>query len=409
MIDQADPSAGVTIPASRREFLATAARGACLLCAAEGIFAAVSRGGTSFPGARNAFAQDPAPPVGSTKAGQASGPFIAEARHWETLPTGEIQCHLCPNECEVKPGERGTCRVRENQNGDYKTLVYGRVASLNVDPIEKKPLFHFLPGKTALSLATAGCNINCQFCQNWQISQSLPEDLEAALVSPERMAALAHNKHIPVIAYTYSEPVISFENMIDTARAARPLGVRSVMISNGYIQAKPMLELCEALDAIKIDFKGFNPTFYRDTCRGELKPVLETLQLVRRKGKWLEIVCLIIPTLNDSPAECKRMCRWIVENLGPDVPVHFTRFHPNYKLENLPPTPTKTLERNREIARKAGIRFPYVGNVPGHKFENTFCPECETMIISRYGFVAKSTLEDGACPHCSTKIPGVWS
>jgi pyruvate formate lyase activating enzyme len=170
-----------------------------------------------------------------------------------------------------------------------------------------------------------------------------------------------------------------------------------------------MLELCDTLDAVKIDLKGFNPTFYRDTCRAELEPILETLQTVRRAGKWLEIVVLIIPTLNDSPGECRRMCEWIVQNLGPDVPVHFSRFHPNYKLQNLPPTPTRTLERNREIARKAGVRFAYVGNVPGHEFENTFCPDCGAKIISRYGFVAKSRLKNGACPDCAHPIPGIWA
>lgn len=391
--------------ASRRDFLRRVACGAC----AYGLL----RGLDWIPGfASEAAAQDAAPPLEATQspAPDEASRFIAPARHWEKGDNDEVTCRLCPRLCELEKGQRGDCRVRQNINGELKTLVHGRVVSLHVDPIEKKPMFHFLPASSALSLATAGCNFRCRFCQNWQISQNRPEDVEAVYLAPAKVAAMAAEKKIAGIAYTYSEPVVFYEFMLDTAREARKRGVRNVMISNGSIRPEPMRELCEVLDGIKVDFKAYQRKFYSDVCRGELQPVLDTMKLVRSLGKWLEIVVLIIPTLNDSAAECKEMCQWIHGELGPDVPLHFSRFTPNYKMRNLPATPMKTLERNCDIAQECGIRYIYLGNAPGHRRESTWCPGCGEQVIERYGFVARSRLKPGGkCPRCEYPIPGVWA
>ena len=333
-----------------------------------------------------------------------------EAMFWEKLPENQVKCGLCPRECQVSDVERGYCGVRENQGGQYQTLVYGALCSANVDPIEKKPLFHYLPGTTAFSIATAGCNIECQFCQNWQISQFRPEQVPSTPVTPERLVAACKARSSPTIAYTYSEPVIFYEYMHDTAALARRHGVGSVMISNGYIQEKPLRQLCQHLTAVKIDFKAFTEKFYRETCAGELKPVLDTLKLLKQIGIWFEMVILVIPTLNDSPDEIRRMSEWVVEHLGPDVPMHFTRFHPTYRITNLPATPVSTLEQSRQIALEAGVHYVYAGNVQMHPGENTYCHGCKAELIRRVGFrIAYNRIKDGHCPKCGTAIPGVWS
>jgi len=335
---------------------------------------------------------------------------LVEARHYKKLDEQKIECGLCPQQCRVANLERGTCGVRENRDGTYYTLVYGRVCSVHPDPIEKKPLFHFLPGTTAFSIATAGCNMECIFCQNWQISQFRPEQVNAQHIPPELCATLAKRANCASIAYTYSEPVIFYEYMYDCAVEGHKHDVRSVMISNGYIQREPMAELCPVLDAVKIDLKSFTEKFYRESCHGELKPVLDTLMLLKEKKMWLELVVLVVPTLNDSRAEFEDMCQWVVKELGPDVPVHFTQFHPTYKLRNLPRTPVKTLETARKIAMDAGIHFAYAGNVPGHPGENTYCPKCNTLLIRRLGYVVlEMNIVNGKCPSCSTPIPGVWA
>ncbi len=335
---------------------------------------------------------------------------LVEARQYKKLDEMKVECVLCPRACIVADMERGYCGVRENRGGTYYTLVHSRTCSVHVDAIEKKPLFHFLPGTKAFSIATAGCNIECLFCQNWQISQFRPEQIDSRRITPDQIPDLAGRTRSAPFAYTYSEPVVFFEYMYDCAVEGRKRGVRSVMISNGYIQRDPMIELCGVLDAVKIDFKAFTDKFYRKSCHGELKPVLDTLVLLKEKKMWFELVVLVVPTLNDSPGEFESMCKWIVNELGPDVPIHFTRFHPNYKLRNLPRTPVKTLETARSIALDAGIRFAYAGNVPGHPGENTYCPKCNTMLIQRTGYVIrKMNVTAGKCPSCSTSIPGVWS
>ncbi len=357
----------------------------------------------------HASAQDVAGP------GTLSGPKLkGVARHaavfWEKQDANRVKCVLCPRECQVADVERGYCGVRENRGGAYQTLVYGALCSTNIDPIEKKPLFHYIPGTPAFSIATAGCNIECKFCQNWQISQFRPEQVDSVLVTPDRLVAACKSRRCPTIAYTYSEPVIFYEYMHDTAAHARMHGVGSVMISNGYIQEEPLRRLCRYLTGIKIDFKAFSEKFYADTCAGELKPVLATLETLKDIGIWFELVVLIIPTLNDSPDETRQMCKWVHEHLGPDVPMHFTRFHPTYRIKNLPRTPVPTLERCRQIALDAGIHYVYAGNVPNHPGENTYCHNCRHELIRRVGFrVVANRLRDGKCPKCDTAIPGVWS
>ncbi len=333
-----------------------------------------------------------------------------EALFWEKLADNKVKCVLCPRECEVADVERGYCGVRENHGGAYQTLVYGALCSANIDPIEKKPLFHYLPGTPAFSIATAGCNIECKFCQNWQISQFRPEQVDSSLIPPDRLVAVCQARNCPTIAYTYSEPVIFYEYMHDSAARARQQGVGSVMISNGYIQEKPLRQLCRHLTGVKIDFKAYAEKFYVEQCAGKLKPVLQTLEVLRDIGIWFELVILIIPTLNDSPEEIEGMSRWVVEHLGPDVPMHFTRFHPTYRIKNLPRTPVSTLERCRRIAMDAGVHYVYAGNVAMHPGENTYCHGCQNELIRRVGFrVAANHLKDGKCPKCNTAIPGVWS
>ena len=331
------------------------------------------------------------------------------ALHWKALDGGSVQCGLCPRGCVVSDGGRGACGVRENRGGAYYTLVHSRPCSLNVDPIEKKPFFHFRPGTTAFSLATAGCNLHCRFCQNWEISQARPEDLESAHVPPEEIVRRAVDSGARSIAFTYNEPTVFYEYVRDVCIAARGTGLGRVVVSNGFIAEEPLRQLLPELDAIKIDFKSFAESFYSDVCSAHLRPVLDTLTRIREAGTWLEMVMLTIPTLNDDPSVVSAMCRWIVQKLGPDVPVHFTRFHPMYKLMDLPPTPVETLHRSRKIALDAGIRYAYSGNVPGDPSENTTCPKCGATLVHRAGYViVENRISNGACPACGTRIPGVW-
>ncbi|MCF7884938.1 MAG: AmmeMemoRadiSam system radical SAM enzyme [Candidatus Marinimicrobia bacterium] len=334
-------------------------------------------------------------------------PYIREAKYYNKLNNNIVECLLCPNKCLLREGVRGDCRVRINQNGQLKTLVYGRLCSLNNDPIEKKPLYHFLPGEKAISIATPGCNLRCKFCQNHSISQTRPEDISTKYISSEKLISTANQYNSPIIAYTYSEPTIFYEYMYDTARIESDL--KHVMISAGFIEEKPLKELCQVLDGIKIDLKSFSDKFYRDLVSGRLDPILRTLKTIHESNTWLEIVYLVIPTHNDNMDEIKQMCDWILKNLGPDVPLHFTRFHSSYLMKNLPPTPLKTLNNAYRVAREAGLHYVYIGNVPDHKGANTFCPQCGKELITRRGFlVGGNQLKDGKCPECGTEIAGVW-
>jgi len=324
-------------------------------------------------------------------------------------PEGLVKCVLCAHECAIEVGQRGRCRVRENVDGRLRTLVYGRPASIHVDPIEKKPFYHFLPGASAYSLSTAGCPLRCKFCQNWEISQASPEDFDVSGVSPEQIVLAAEKQQAPVIAFTYNEPTVFFEYMVDIAHEGKPQGLRHVLISCGFMNPEPLDELCQTFDAIKVDLKGFSEEFYHEVCSAELKPVLRTIKAIANSGTHLEIVNLVVPTLNDSETDLTGLCNWVAGEVGPDVPVHFTRFHPDYRLLNLPPTPVSTLERAREIALSYGLHYPYVGNVPGHAGNHTYCPSCGKMIIERMGFSVTSIyLKDGKCEFCQTPIAGVW-
>jgi pyruvate formate lyase activating enzyme len=333
-----------------------------------------------------------------------------EARYYRKHPDREVECLLCPRLCRLGDKERGYCGVRENDGGTYYTLVYGKACSINVDPIEKKPFFHFLPGTAALSIASAGCNVNCKFCQNWEISQVRPEQVRHVDFPPEAVARQAAESGCPSIAYTYTEPVVFFEYMYDAAEAARRRGVRSVVVSGGHINPEPLRDLIQVVDAIKIDLKAFDPAFYRNYVRGELKPVLEAIREIAKSKVWLEIVYLVIPTLNDDTAKVREMSRFIRDEAGPEVPVHFSRFQPMYLVKNLPPTPVSTLERLRAAAIAEGLRFVYLGNVPGHDGESTFCPGCGQVVIRRFGYEVQSNeCQGGKCGSCGRPIPGVWA
>jgi pyruvate formate lyase activating enzyme len=335
--------------------------------------------------------------------------FIVEAQFYEKLPYKKIRCKLCPRECVIDDRERGYCGVRENRAGTYYTLVHSRVCAAHIDPIEKKPFFHFCPGALAFSVATAGCNVNCKFCQNWDISQSRPEQVRSTYLAPKELANLAQQYHCPAIAYTYSEPVVFYEYMRDAADAGHALGIKSVVVTGGFIQQDPLKKLCQGVDAIKVDLKAFSEKYYKEVVNGELKPVLEVLITMRKLGMWSEIVYLVVPTLNDSDAEFRGLAQWIRSNLGLDVPVHFSRFHPEYLLKNLPPTPLETLERAKAIADAEGLHYVYLGNIPGHPAESTYCPKCRRMVIGRIGFtVTEMHLRKGKCEYCQQAIAGVW-
>ncbi len=330
-----------------------------------------------------------------------------EARFYEKLEGGGVECRLCPRHCLVTDLERGYCGVRENRGDTYYTLVYGLPCSVNVDPIEKKPLYHFYPGSEAFSLATAGCNVNCKFCQNWEISQSRPEQTRNIELSPVEIVNVCKRHKATSIAYTYSEPVVFFEYMYDIAALARDNGLKSVVITGGYIEREPLAQLLSVVDAIKVDLKAIREAYYRDVVGGELKPVLDALIQMKAAGVWLEIVYLVVPTLNDSDAELSELARWIKTYLGADTPVHFSRFHPQYLLQDLPPTPVQTLDRAYELARAEGLEYVYLGNVAGHRAESTYCSGCGELLIERRGYrTAVRGLRGSLCAKCGRGIPG---
>jgi pyruvate formate lyase activating enzyme len=333
-----------------------------------------------------------------------------EASWYRKLAEDRVECQLCPRACQVANLERGGCGVRENRNGTYYTLVHSLACSVHLDPIEKKPFFHVLPGREALSFATAGCNVECKFCQNWEISQFRPEQVRAQFLPPDTLAQAARKAGAPLVSATYSEPVVFWEYVRDTALACRRIGVRSAVVTNGFIQDKPLRQVLPLLTAVKVDLKSFRDAFYKDIVRGELKPVLQTIETIKKQGVWLELVVLLVPTLNDSPGEIRDLARWVKGTLGAEVPVHLTRFHPTYRLTNLPPTPVSTLEQSWEIARAEGLQFAYLGNVPGHPGENTHCPGCDKVVIRRVGFqVVENRMRKDRCPDCQRLLPGIWS
>ncbi|MGA1839744.1 MAG: AmmeMemoRadiSam system radical SAM enzyme [bacterium] len=335
---------------------------------------------------------------------------LVEAQYYKKLEGEEIQCLLCPHKCVVSKGDRGECGVRENRNGTYYTLTYGRPCALHVDPVEKKPLFHVMPGSRVYSLATAGCNLNCLFCQNWQISQALPEEVRYENRSPDEIVQMAVDMDCHLIAYTYSEPTIFFEYMLAIAKKAHTKGLINTCHSNGFINPEPLSELLRFMSAANIDLKGFTDEYYLEVCGGRLEPVLKSLKQIKKGGIHLELTNLVVPSKNDKIDDIKKMSKWISNELGPDVPLHFSRFYPRYKLRNIPPTPVETLEEARDVAMREGLKFVYIGNLqPGHKAENTYCPNCKKIVIERRGYVVeKNQLKGGKCPNCNKPISGLW-
>jgi pyruvate formate lyase activating enzyme len=288
--------------------------------------------------------------------------------------------------------------------------VYGRVCAAHIDPVEKKPLFHYLPGSVAFSVATAGCNVNCKFCQNWELSQASPEEAPGEFMPPARVVELARLYNCPTIAFTYTEPIVASEFVMDTADRAHEQGIRTIEISNGYIHKDAIEPVYGRMDAVKIDLKAFSESYYRKVVVGELKPVLDTLVALVKLGKWTEIVYLLVPTMNDSDQELTDLARWIKAHLGRSVPLHFSQFHPDYKMLDLPITSVSSLERAKRIADAEGLQFVYIGNVPGHPAESTYCPHCSRILIHRIAYdIRQMLICDGACPYCRQIIPGIWS
>ncbi len=321
-----------------------------------------------------------------------------------------IKCKLCPKSCQIAPGERGNCRIRYNSGDKLIALTYSRPCSIHIDPIEKKPLFHFYPGSKILSLATAGCNLHCKNCQNWQISQCNPEDIPAYKLTPEEAIDLSKRYDCEMIAYTYTEPLAFYEYTLDTSTLARAHGLKNVLVSAGYLNREPLKKIYSCTDAANIDLKFFNDKLYRQITTGTLKPVLEALVLAREMNVWLEITHLIIPTINDNFSQIEKMCIWIRKNLGADVPLHFSRFKPLYLLQNLPETPYKTLKRAHLIAKENGIKYAYIGNILSCEEESTFCSNCGAILIKRIGYkILEYNIVNESCSFCNTIIPGRWN
>jgi len=337
-------------------------------------------------------------------------PHVREAMFYEKIEDNQVWCQLCPRKCIIPEGTRGFCRVRENRGGKLYSLVYGKPCRISVEPIEKAPFYHFKPGHRRLCIATVSCNLRCKYCQNWQISQVGPDEgITTYFLPPEQLVEKAIQEKVESICFTFNEPIVFYEYVYDTAKIARTKGIKVSIVSAGYIREEPLRELVKVLDAVKIDLKGFTETFYRSVCQGELEPILKTLKVLKEEKKHFEIVNLIVPTLNDKPEEIRKMCLWIKLNLGNDVPLHFTKFTPLYKLTRLPQTPVSKLEEAFNIAKKMGLNYVYIGNVPGHVRNSTFCPKCGKRLIYRKGFqVIENNVQDGRCKFCGQRIPGVW-
>ncbi|MCS7199856.1 MAG: AmmeMemoRadiSam system radical SAM enzyme [Caldimicrobium sp.] len=332
---------------------------------------------------------------------------------YKTLEENKVRCHLCNHYCIIPPGKRGLCGVRQNEEGVLYTLVYGKVIAQHVDPIEKKPLYHFLPGSSSYSIATIGCNFRCSFCQNFEISQYphlYPQDIPGRPLTPKDILKATLQSNSKSISYTYTEPTVFFEFALDCAKLAVKEGLKNVFVSNGYM-TKEAIELIKPyLHGINVDLKAFTEGFYQRFCKAKLKPVLENLRYIKESQIWLEITTLIIPGENDDEEELRNIARFIRDELGPETPWHISRFYPHFKMLHKPYTPIETLQKAYFIGKEEGLYYLYIGNVPGNETENTFCPKCNALVIERYGYaVIKNNLREGLCPQCSFKIDGVWS
>lgn len=337
------------------------------------------------------------------------GRFTREAIYYVETPRG-IQCTVCPNECIVKPGEVTTCHNRTNIGNKLYSIAYGNPCAVHVDPVEKKPFLHFLPQSTAFSIATAGCNFACLDCQNWEISQTSPEKTTNIELMPEAVVANCIRNNCESIAYTYSEPTSFYEYMFETAKLATAQKIKNLLHSNGYMNPEPLRQLIPYLDAANIDLKVFDSNIHLKLTGGKLQPVLDTLLTLQKSKVWLEITNLVVPAWSDNLDIIRQMCKWLNSNGFSRVPLHFSRFSPLYKLTQLPLTPLDTLIRAREIAREEGMKFVYIGNIPGKGYENTYCPECNKLIVERQGFTILSNhIRGGKCEFCQAVVPGVWS
>jgi pyruvate formate lyase activating enzyme len=335
---------------------------------------------------------------------------VREAMFYSRLSHSRVECGLCFRRCILHEGERGECRNRENRGGTLFSLVWGRPSAIQIDPVEKEPQYHLLPGTLILCFGTAGCNFHCMFCQNWHLSQRSIEEMEYFYpLKPEEAVSEAVMRKIPTVSFTYNEPTSFYEYVYDIAQIAKKTGLHVLWHSNGAMNRQPLLELLRYTDAVTVDLKGFTQSFYRKYSQGELGPVLDNLKLIKEQGVWLEIVNLVIPTANDDPSDVRDMCEWICKELGPDVPLHFSRFFPAYRLRKLHPTPVQTLERCYSTAKECGLHYVSLGNVPGHQFNSTFCPECGALLIKRIHFeVIENRIDGGNCPDCGHPIPGIW-
>jgi pyruvate formate lyase activating enzyme len=332
--------------------------------------------------------------------------LIKEGVLFDKLPNNKVKCNVCSHRCVISEGKLGICGTRKNINGIIHTTIYNTVSSEAVDPVEKKPLYHFLPGTLSYSLGTIGCNFRCLHCQNWNISQVALEEAWTKEITPDEAIKRALERGCKSISWTYNEPAIWHEYTYDSAVLAKKAGLKTIYVTNGYITPEALRRIAPYLDAFRVDIKSFSDDFYRKICGARLAPVLESTKLAKELGMHVEVITLIIPTKNDSPEEIAQIVRWVRENLGADTPMHFTRFYPIYKMEELTPTPTETLEMAHDIAKKEGMRFVYTGNVPGHKYENTYCPKCNALLIDRTGFrVSAIKIKDGKCPECGEGVP----
>ena len=328
--------------------------------------------------------------------------------YYNKLKDNFVQCVLCPHRCTIKENAVGICGVRKNVQGKLFSLVYSKSVSSHIDPVEKKPLYHFLPGSTALSFGTVGCNLKCKNCQNWETSQAKPGDFFTKDLSPQQIVEDALNQECKNIAYTYNEPTIFYEYMLKTAKLARKKCIKNIMVSNGFINQEPLQELCTFIDAVNCDLKSFQDSFYKKTCSARLEPVLNTLKILHKNKIWLEITTLIIPTLNDNFKNLREMCIWIKNNLGVDYPLHFSAFYPCYQLPDIPNTPASILIKARKIALDTGLHYVYIGNVQTPEGNNTYCPHCGKLLIERYGYsIITNVIKDGVCS-CGYRINGIW-